>query len=83
MIRCRKTELRSKGAQVTVILVVLLTLIGSSAVNADASSIVVGHDINTLATSPTIPSGQEPAFAVNVATFLTSGSASKNLLLFE
>jgi len=43
MIRCRKTELRSKGAQVTVILVVLLTLIGSSAVNADASSIVVGH----------------------------------------
>jgi len=43
MIRCRKTELRSKGAQMTVILVALLTLIGSSALNADASSIVVGH----------------------------------------
>jgi hypothetical protein len=46
-----------------------------------AGRIVVGHDINTLATF--LAGTNEETFAVNVAGFLTSDSATKNLLLFE
>lgn len=60
-----------------------LSLSGGIAEDCLASAIVVGHDVNTLATHPTAASGQESLFAVNVATFLTTGSATKNLLLFE
>ena len=83
MASCKKRGWWSKASQMVFGLFVLLTLVGVTARDGSANAIVVGHDINTLATTPTIPSGQEPAFAVNVATFLTSGSATKNLLLFE
>jgi hypothetical protein len=48
---------------------------------AHASGIVVGHDVNTLGTF--VAGANEDRFAVNVATFLTAGDATKNLLLFE
>ena len=54
---------------------------GLLAPNADANAVVVSHDINTLASF--VAGAQESTFAVNVATFLTSGDATKNLLLFE
>ena len=45
------------------------------------AAIVVAHDINTLGTS--VAGSQEEKFAVNVASFLTTDSATKDLLLFE
>src|SRR5947209_7646823 len=82
MASSRKIRRWNKACQITFcIFVMLLSFLTTG--NAYASTIVVSHDINTLATSPNIPSGQEPAFAVNVARFLTSGSPTKNLLLYE
>ena len=46
-----------------------------------ADGIVVSHDINTLATF--LAGAQEARFAVNVASYLTSGHSTKNLLLFD
>jgi hypothetical protein len=46
-----------------------------------AGGIVVGHDVNTLGTFDV--GANEERFAVNVATSLTAGDATKNLLLFE
>jgi len=48
---------------------------------AEASAIVVSHDINTFASF--VAGQQEAIFAVNVANYLTAGSATRNLLLFE
>ncbi len=45
------------------------------------ADIVVGDDVNTFGSFLAGPN--ETTFAVNVATFLTSGHATKNLLLFE
>jgi hypothetical protein len=59
----------------------LLSLLGGTAGDIHANAIVVGHDINTLGTS--VAGNSEATFAVNIANFLTSGSATKNLLLFE
>jgi hypothetical protein len=56
-------------------------LLGGAAARADASAIVVGHDINTLGSA--VAGAQEAQFAVNVANFLTAGDPTKNLLLFE
>jgi hypothetical protein len=64
---------------------VVVTVFGAASLGvgyAEATGrIVVGHDINTLATF--LAGTNEETFAVNVAGFLTSDSATKNLLLFE
>lgn len=62
-------------------LLAILSLLVIVPENLEASAIVVGHDINTLGT--TVAGSQEAHFAVNLANFLTSGKATKNLLLFE
>ncbi len=59
----------------------LVTVFGILTQKADAARFVVGHDINTLGSFNA--NDQEEVFAVNLANFLTSGSSSKNLLLYE
>lgn len=49
--------------------------------NGRAGPIVVGHDVNTFGSL--VAGTQEAMFAVNVATFLTAGDATKNILLYE
>ncbi|MCO5125427.1 MAG: PEP-CTERM sorting domain-containing protein [Rhizobacter sp.] len=58
-----------------------LSILGSASGNVHANAIIVGHDINTLGSF--VAGSQESAFAVNVANYLTSGSATRSLLLFE
>src|SRR5262249_28308718 len=61
-----------------------LLLLASIAFAIDAQAtgrIVVGHDINTLASNRA--RSNEVTFAVNVATFLTANSPTKKILLFE
>jgi hypothetical protein len=48
---------------------------------AHASRIVVAHDINTLASG--YATSEEQAFAVNLATFLTTDSGTNTLLMFD
>jgi hypothetical protein len=62
-------------------LLAILSLLGIVPEKLEASAIVVGHDINTLGTA--VAGTQEANFAVNLANFLTSGKATRNLLLFE
>jgi len=62
-------------------LLMMLGIIAWNEKSADASAIVVGHDINTLGSA--VAGSQEAVFAVNVANFLTAGDATKDLLLFE
>jgi len=70
----------SKVKKPTLGLLTLLSLLGSTTRNVQAD-MIVSHDINTLGTS--VAGGQEATFAVNAANFLTSGAATKNLLMFE
>src|SRR4051812_18210716 len=49
--------------------------------NAIAGAIVVGDDVNTFGTF--LAGANEARFAINVGNFLTTGQATKNLLLFE
>jgi len=81
MALCRKRDRECVIKKAVVGLWTLLISLGIVDANAWASAIVVGHDINTLGT--TVAGGQEAVFGVNVANFLTSGKATKNLLLFE
>jgi hypothetical protein len=60
---------------------IALVALGATPQGALANAIVVGHDINTLGS--TVAGAQEDSFAVNVASFLTSGSPVRSLLLFE
>jgi len=64
----------------TMLLLIVTTVTGEADVQA-RGRIVVGHDINTFSSS--VAGSEEATFAVNVATFLTSSSATKKLLLFE
>jgi hypothetical protein len=70
-----------KSLKSTISLLALLSLLGGTASNVQASAIVVGHDINTLGSF--VAGSQEATFAVNVANFLTAGDPTKDLLLFE
>ncbi len=72
---------RSKLRQMALGLCLALSIFGGTSGGAHANAIVVSHDINTLASF--VAGGQEDTFAVNVADFLTTGSTTKNLLLFE
>jgi hypothetical protein len=73
----QRTKLRSLATR----LYLVLSILAGTSRDVNASGIVVGHDINTLGSF--VAGSQEDAFAVNVAGFLTAGSATKNLLLFE
>lgn len=72
---------RSTLRQLASRLYLVLSIFGCTLGVANAGGIVVGHDINTLGSF--VAGSQESAFAVNVASYLTSGSATKSLLLFE
>jgi PEP-CTERM motif len=72
---------RSTLRQLASRLYLVLSIFGCTFGVANAGGIVVGHDINTLGSF--VAGSQESAFAVNVASYLTSGSATKSLLLFE
>jgi hypothetical protein len=63
--------------------ITLAALVASALIVGDATagSIVVGDDVNTFGT--TLAGANEARFATNVASFLTAGHATKNLLLFE
>jgi hypothetical protein len=67
------------AADVSICLAAILILVGAGA--AQAGGIVVGHDVNTLGSA--VAGGQEAAFAVNVADFLTFDHATKDILMFE
>ena len=70
---------RKRSWNLALLAVVALAAFPASLVKA--FPIVVGHDINTLGS--TVAGTNEATFAVNVASYLTAGSATKNLLLFE
>lgn len=72
---------RWKSPQRVAALVIAIAVFAQLAYTVCAGEVVVAHDVNTLATADAGP--QECAFAVNVAQFLTSGSATKKLLLYE
>jgi hypothetical protein len=75
------TGWRNQVRQMAVGLFVFLGVLGVGARDVRASAIVVSHDINTLGSA--VAGSQEATFAVNVAGFLTAGSPTKDLLLFE
>lgn len=60
---------------------VLICLAVTAGGDVQAGFVVVGHDIDTLSTSRA--GTQETRFAVNVANYLTTGHATKRLLLFN
>ena len=72
---------RGQPRQLALGLCLAMSILGSASTGAYAKAVVVGHDVNTLATF--VSGAQEDAFAVNVADFLTAGSTTRNLLMFE
>jgi hypothetical protein len=70
-------QLESRGF---VVLFTILVL-GAFSTVALKGDIIVGDDVNTFGSF--LAGANEDQFAVNVANFLTSGHATKNLLLFE
>jgi hypothetical protein len=78
---CMHLPQRSKLRSLATGLCLVLSILAGTSRDVNASGIVVGHDVNTLGSF--VAGSQEDAFAVNVAGFLTTGGATKNLLLFE
>ena len=78
---CIRRKIFSKSIAALVACILCITGTEFASIKHADAAIVVGHDINTLGSF--IAGTQEETFAVNVASFLTSDSVAKDLLLFE